>query len=1049
MGIAFLAVFAVRTARRSQAQKRGTLSTPSALLSSFVPFYLLLIYLVQPVPDLLQAGTLLGGVLVLSLLLRKPPGLDVEWSIGLLLFFVSLIAYLNTLMPGVGTRDGYELQAISATLGFAHPTGYPLFPLLGRLWIAIFSFGTIAWRINVLCALFAALSVPLVYGTARSVLDRPFSAWSALLFAFSHTLWTQASQPEKYTLNVLFVALTLYVAFGASSGQRGPHPHLRWLAFVYGLSLTHHRTMLMLAPALALYLLWRDPCLWKRPKEWLPALGIAVAPLLIYLYIPWRAHAQGWTMTLSEFLRYIAGAYYGPAVRLMDWANPERALMFWRFASRQFGYVGIGLGVLGMIGMASRRQWRFLACTALAYITYYFWGTVWYAYYNDVNSFLPNHLIFSIWVGSGAMSVWRALAYFGRSLRGRHVLLGGTSRQRSIYASLFWSLAALMPMWLLWTHGPQVDQSDRWERTRWGERVITSDLVQARAFSADGASALEIAPHAIILADREKYPPLDYFARIERHRPDVTVVLLGDEQAYLDRLAKELAPSGSDSPSPVYLARFLPGLEGVYHLSSVGPLVRVSTQPITEIRGTAGTPINFASGTASAARGADVELLGFSFQEDHGERTTREHGIPGPEPVLAAGESLRVTLFWRTDTPVPGNYHVALRLVSTAGHQWWASSDHPVNGMYPTAALKRDEIVADWHEIPIDHTLPPGNYTLEAGLFLPFSEEGLPWNEQGKQWAPLTRLTVTNAPDVRIPHRLNAVAPGRLELLGYDLPDQAPPLGRATLELYWHHLGARTASTNTSSMDTVPAEIGTRMIVKDAGQQSASLLAVQVDPLEASPQEWDWQLPGKGEYPISSWAADAVIVTEHSLTMPAQEGRATVQIAVRERELVSFYPRWLAPMVPHLSLPPIQIAGRPPAAPGTTNFGDLILLLEDDLGQRTLAPGSPLELSLRWQGLRPMEANYTLFIHILAPDGTLKGQIDVWPKDGTHPTSQWQPGETFEDRYTLYVDSDAPPGTYQVAIGWYLLETMQRLPVLDAQGKAIDDKVLLSGLTVE
>jgi len=35
-----------------------------------------------------------------------------------------------------------------------------------------------------------------------------------------------------------------------------------------------------------------------------------------------------------------------------------------------------------------------------------------------------------------------------------------------------------------------------------------------------------------------------------------------------------------------------------------------------------------------------------------------------------------------------------------------------------------------------------------------------------------------------------------------------------------------------------------------------------------------------------------------------------------------------------------------------------------------------------------------------------------------------------------------------VAIGWYLLETMQRLPVLDAEGSAVDDKVLLSGLTV-
>jgi hypothetical protein len=35
-----------------------------------------------------------------------------------------------------------------------------------------------------------------------------------------------------------------------------------------------------------------------------------------------------------------------------------------------------------------------------------------------------------------------------------------------------------------------------------------------------------------------------------------------------------------------------------------------------------------------------------------------------------------------------------------------------------------------------------------------------------------------------------------------------------------------------------------------------------------------------------------------------------------------------------------------------------------------------------------------------------------------------------------------------LAVGWYLLETMERLPVLDANGRAVDDKVLLRGPTV-
>jgi hypothetical protein len=966
-----------------------------------IPFYLLGFYLIQPAPDLLQAAVLFGGALALSLLLSGLPGLESKWPIPLLLTLVALIAYISTLMPAVGTRDGYELQAISATLGFAHPTGYPLFPILGRMWIVLYppsflgSAATIAWRINVLCALFAAASVPLVYGTAQRVLGRrSFAGWCALVYAFSLTLWTQASQPEKYTLNALFVSLILYVAFGTTDPeQRGPHPHLYWLAFLYGLSLTHHRTMLMLAPALATYLLWRDPYLWKRPKQWGPALVIALAPLLIYLYIPWRAYAQGWAMTVPEFLRYISGAYYGPAVHLLDWLNPERFTMFWRFLVAQFGYAGIGLGVLGLIGLALRRRWRFLICTALAYTSYYLWGTVWYAYYNDVNSFIPNHMIFAIWIGSGGLTIWKAIEPGNQK--------AASARQMTL--AVFWSLAALLPMWMLWTHTRQVDMSDAWGMTRWGEHAI----------------GLAIAPDATILADREKHPPLDYFARIENRRPDIDVVILGDEQAYLDRLAWDMGTG-----RPVYLARFLPGLEGQHHLRSLGPLVEVSSAPLTEIGDLEGSPVIFeASGDTSngAPPDAHVELLGYRLED----------GDREPADSYRAGDPLRITLFWRPLSPVQGNYQVRLRLVGTGGdrtsdgQEWWTSSDHPVSNMYPTGSWREGEIVPDWHEVPIADTLPPGDYTLEVGLFPPFLEESLRCqpcqsDASGGYWAPLQTITVDSA-RISIPQQLRAVAPDQVELLGYDLARQAPPTGRVPLTLYWQALAPLPNY-----------EIGTRLLT------------------QGGEQEWIWSVPGKGQYPTPLWSTRETVVTSHMLAMPAKGERATVQIAVREpgKEPIPFYPRWLAPKTTTLSLPSIAIVGRPPAAPGTVNYDDKILLLSTDLGQRTLPAGAPVDLTIHWQGLQAMEADYTLFIHILAPDGTLQEQIDVWPRDGTHPTSQWREGEVVEDRYRLYIDPDAPPGDYQVEIGWYLLETMQRLPVLDAKGNALDDKVLLPGLTI-
>jgi hypothetical protein len=980
-GAAFAAIWWAHR-RRQQAPRALSSSKGSGasqgfgagIARGFVPFYILVLYLAQPTPDLLQAAILLAGALSLSAIQSLRNLSLPDWSIAMLLFALCLGAYLRTLTPAVGTRDGYELQAISATLGFAHPTGYPLFPILGRLWIAIFPFGSIAWRINVLCALFAAGSIPLLYATAQRVLRaRSFAVLSALLLAFSQTLWAQASRPEKYTLNALFVSAILYLAFGkVNPEQRLPYPHLRWLGFVYGLSLTHHRTMLMLAPALGLYIIWRDPTLFKRPKEWGAALAIALAPLLIYLYIPWRAAAQNWTMTLSEFFQYISGSYYSAAVRPWDWLSPERAQMFWRFLTVQFGEIGVALGILGLINLGIARRWRFLTCTILAYFCYYVWGTVWYAYYNDVNSFIPNHIIMATWIGGGVQMLWQAI--FTRPRR-RQVVPQGA----------FWSAAALLPMWLIWSNGPQVDASHEWNLTRWGEYAISQD----------------IAASATILADREKYPPLDYFARVERWRPDLQVVILDNEQAYLDRLTWDLAQGRH-----VYLARFLPGLEGRFHLRSVGPLVEVSTEPVT-------------NGLAGLAQGEPLASWPVDSRE-----TIRllACAVEAPATPFAQGP-LRVTLTWQAVSPVSVNYQANLRLVSAAGQVWWQTGDHPVNGMYPTAAWKPDEIITDWHEIDAVQAIPPGEYTLEVGLFPPFSSQGLP-AANGTTWLALEHHTIQPADVTHITHLLRAIQPGQWQLVGYDLPSQAPPTGRAVLVLYWQALAPLP-----------DLEIGVRLV--SSGNEG-----------------WTWQQPARGEYPTSQWTPGKTIATAQSLVMPEAEGPATVEIALRPHSVgsaaapIAFYPRWLAAQSEKLTLPPLAVQGHSPAAPGTVNFGDQILLLDTDMAERTLQPGDLLDIAMRWQCMQAMDRDYTLFIQLLGPDGTPKGQIDVWPQNGTLPTSKWREGQIISDVYQVYLNPDAPPGDYQVAVGWYLLETMQRLPVLNPAGNAVDDKVLLPGLTV-
>jgi hypothetical protein len=95
-----------------------------------------------------------------------------------------------------------------------------------------------------------------------------------------------------------------------------------------------------------------------------------------------------------------------------------------------------------------------------------------------------------------------------------------------------------------------------------------------------------------------------------------------------------------------------------------------------------------------------------------------------------------------------------------------------------------------------------------------------------------------------------------------------------------------------------------------------------------------------------------------------------------------------------------------------------------------------------------MDEDYTIFVHLLGPDGRLHGQIDQWPVQGTYPTGTWQPDEIVEDRVLVLLNADAPPGTYQLEIGVYLLGNNTRLPIINAEGLPIDDRVLLVGLIV-
>lgn len=98
-------------------------------------------------------------------------------------------------------------------------------------------------------------------------------------------------------------------------------------------------------------------------------------------------------------------------------------------------------------------------------------------------------------------------------------------------------------------------------------------------------------------------------------------------------------------------------------------------------------------------------------------------------------------------------------------------------------------------------------------------------------------------------------------------------------------------------------------------------------------------------------------------------------------------------------------------------------------------------LTLYWRAGATLDADYTIFVHWLR-GGQPIAQSDSYPAEGYYPTHLWRAGDTVVDEHLLAATSSAGSGD-SISVGLYLLQTMQRLQVLDKSGKAIADSVTI------
>jgi hypothetical protein len=598
---------------------------------------------------------------------------DRWWALGL--GAAALLLYVATLAPTVVTvfDDSLEFQVVLPSLAIAHPTGYPLYTLLGWLFSRL-PVGDLAYRINLFSALAGAATIGVLFLTARRLGSaRLPAAVMGGVFALSTIWWSQATIAEVYTLHGLAVALILYLTL-SDRGTRTP-----WLALVFGLALAHHRTTLLLAPGVAVYLLWSDPGLLRRPAD-LAKLALAfLLPLLLYLYLPLRGQSVtsldgAAIVTWHDFWRHVTASDYGSFLSANPLAVQRPASYPLRLLFGQMGLASLLLGLLGWLRWPKQpKSWTLLALVlavnlvfALAYKTadvdvFYIPVTmVWLLAAAVGLSWLLDRL--AAWLDSldlAAGRVWQAaltglivVATLLQPLQTTGRVLGEATRPQSC--------AEVLTVGQRPAFTPK--RNDNWNALNCGLAMLDQALP----------------PRSTIIGLQGEITLLRYLQMDRGLRPDVQLIDIDQEAARLQAVDAEMAAG-----RPVFVTRELPGLAERYSLSAAGPLVRVWPAGAAEAPRLAQT-LDIPLGDA-------LRLTGFELSE-----------------IPATGATwLRLSAALHVEQPLGEELKVSARLLGPDGEVVAATDAVPVHWAYPTTAWRAGDTVLDVYDfaLPADTDL--------------------------------------------------------------------------------------------------------------------------------------------------------------------------------------------------------------------------------------------------------------------------------------------------------------------------------------------------------
>ncbi len=332
--------------------------------------------------------------------------------------------FIRTLSPGPAAVDSGELAAVCATGGIAHPTGYPLYTLLGLVATNALP-GRPVLVLNIASALYGAaalfvfsllLADIFVKNTADdrhrrvavpAVTTGCIISGAVLVQAFCSVFWSAALVTEVYSLQALCTVLVLFAAiraFGRSAPEQFQARRGAAAAFLLGIGFCNHMSTVLLLPALLYLVCTCTPC--RSPRRLFAGMSCFAAGLVPYLYLPLRALQApvlnwGDPSSWTNFFRHVSGRQY----RVWMFSSLETAVQnsvyFGRLVPDSFGYVPLLFVPFGMWYLFHLRRRVFW------FVLLVFAADVLYAVNYDIKDidtyFLPALMVCALWIGGGML----------------------------------------------------------------------------------------------------------------------------------------------------------------------------------------------------------------------------------------------------------------------------------------------------------------------------------------------------------------------------------------------------------------------------------------------------------------------------------------------------------------------------------------------------------------------------------------------------------------------------------------------------------------------